>query len=114
MPSVRYGSMPGTTRRYEAIDRSRRCRDFHPQLIQCEELGSNFLRRVRLRSLDGLNPTCKHMEAVGMSCRIRAETPACAPLAAKNTRFLKELPLRCRQRFFPCFDDASRQFQHQP
>jgi hypothetical protein len=65
--------------------------DCHPQLIQCEELRSNFLRRVRLRSLDGLNPTRKHMEAVGMSCRIGAETPACAPLASMDSGFLKQL-----------------------
>src|SRR5882724_12837417 len=86
--------------------------DRRPQLIQCEELRSNFLRRFRLRSLDGLNPTRKHMEAVGVSCRIRAEIPAGAPLAATNTRFLKQLPFRRLLRVFPGCDDTSRQFHH--
>src|SRR5260370_35318583 len=84
--------------------------DRRPQLIQCEELGSNFLRRFRLRSLDGLNPTCKHMEAVSVGCRIRAEIPAGAPLATTNTRFLKQLPLSRLQRVFPGRDNTSTHF----
>src|SRR5450432_1180684 len=86
--------------------------DCSPHLIQCEEIGSNFLRRVRLRSLDGLHPTRKHMEAVGVSCRIRTEISACAPMAGTDSGFFEQFSLRRLKRIFPCLDDASRQFHH--
>ena len=88
--------------------------DCHPQFIQREELRANIFGRVRLRSLDRLNPTRKHMEAVGVSCRIGTEISACAPMAGTDSGFLKKLSLRCFQRIFPCFDDAPRQFHHHP